>query len=219
MIWTRLLKSLIFLLFTSSFLSLSAAEITLSTEKTTLQTGETFRMILSAEGDFETINEPSFNNFDVENRSQSQSSSISIVNGKMQSKKSINYIYDLRADKPGVFKIGPASLKIRNGKEISSNVLNVTVTGSSVNDNNNENFNSDAGGSGSVPTSNSLLAPLTNWEKKTPGEFLRAVISPSGEVYEGEPVTVKYYLFTKPGQISDLNFYKQPSFENCWKEE
>ncbi|HSW59857.1 MAG TPA: hypothetical protein VLJ60_03615, partial [bacterium] len=121
-----------------------------------------------------------------------------------------------RAEKAGVFKIGPASVKLQSGKTANSNIVSVTVTGSltsSPSSQGNDSVDS------SVPTTNSLLAPLTNWEKKTPNYFLRAVVNPAVEVYEGEPLVVKYYLFTKPGMISDISSYKSPSFENCWKEE
>lgn len=198
--------------------SVFAQNVTLSTDSSVVSAGEVFRFILTAEGSFESIIEPDLSNFDVDNRSESQSSSISIINGKMESSKSINYTYFLRAKKAGVFKIGPASLKLKNGKKKDSNIVTVTVTGSSADDNQEQSTNSRAG-ENAEPTANSLLAPLTTWEKRTPSHFIRAVVSPAGEVYEGEPVVVKYYIFTKPNAISDLNFYKIPAFENCWKEE
>lgn len=198
---------------------ISAQSVTLSTDSSVVSAGEVFRFILTAEGSFDSIIEPDLSNFDVENRSESQSSSISIINGKMESSKSINYTYFLRAKKAGVFKIGPAALKLKNGRKNDSNIVTVTVTGSSAGSNDNTEGEEPKSGENAEPTANSLLAPLTTWEKRTPNHFLRAVISPAGEVYEGEPVVVKYYIFTKPGAISDLNFYKLPAFENCWKEE
>jgi len=199
--------------------SVFAQNVTLSTDSSVVSAGEVFRFILTAEGSFDSIIEPDLSNFDVENRSESQSSSISIINGKMESSKSINYTYFLRAKKAGVFKIGPASVKLKNGKKNDSNVVTVTVTGSSSGSSDQGKGEESKGVESAEPTANSLLAPLTTWEKRTPDYFLRAVISPAGEVYEGEPVVVKYYIFTKPNAISDLNFYKLPSFENCWKEE
>ncbi len=199
--------------------SISAQNVTLSTDSSVVSAGEVFRFILTAEGSFDSIIEPDLSNFDVENRSESQSSSISIINGKMESSKSINYTYFLRAKKAGVFKIGPASVKLKNGKKNDSNVVTVTVTGSSSGSSDKGTDEESKGVESAEPTANSLLAPLTTWEKKTPNYFLRAVVSPAGEVYEGEPVVVNYYIFTKPNAISDLNFYKLPSFENCWKEE
>ncbi|MGI6393428.1 MAG: BatD family protein [bacterium] len=197
--------------------TLTAQTISLSTGAKVISVGEVFQLTLYAEGSFESIVEPDFKNFNVENRSESQSSSISIINGKFESKKSINYTYLLRGEEPGVFKIGPASVKLKNGKKNDSNVITVTVTGSASQKlQESEKLEEKAE---PVPTANSLMAPLTNWEKRTPNYFLRAVVSPQGDVYEGEPVVVKYYVFTKPGSISDLNFYKVPSFENCWKEE
>jgi len=199
--------------------SISAQSVTLSTDSSVVSAGEVFRFILTAEGSFDSIIEPDLSNFDVDNRSESQSSSISIINGKMESSKSINYTYFLRAKKAGVFKIGPASVKLKNGRKKDSNIVTVTVTGSSAGSSDQTEGEDSKSGENPEPTANSLLAPLTTWEKRTPNHFIRAVVSPAGEVYEGEPVVVKYYIFTKPNAISDLNFYKTPSFENCWKEE
>lgn len=211
------MKAVVF--FTLFFLSavVYADSITLSSDSDTVSVDETFRFILSAEGSFDSITEPQFNDFTVENRSESQSSSISITNGKMVSKKSINYIYQLRAQKGGIFKIGPAKITLKNGRSENSNTVTITVTGSSAGTQNSGTV--DNSGADSSPTPGSLLTSLTKWEKRTPNYFLRAVVEPQGDIYEGEPVTVKYYLFTRPGTLSDLNFYKSPSFDNCWKEE
>jgi len=213
---SKLSKILMLLVFLLASFALYGGTVTLSTDRSTVMAGEVFRFILTAEGSFDSINEPVFKDFTVENRSESQSSSISIINGRMESKKTVNYIYHLRAEKAGVFKIGPASVKLQSGKTADSNIVSVTVTGSLTSP---PSSHGDDSVDSSVPTTNSLLAPLTNWEKKTPDYFLRAVVKPSGEVYEGEPLVVKYYLFAKPGIISDISSYKSPSFENCWKDE
>jgi len=194
-----------------------ASSVTLSTDSQLVGTNEVFRFFLSAQGDFDNIKEPDFKTFVVENRSQSQSNSVSFVNGKMSSSKTINYTYSLRAQKAGVFKIGPAYL-VKGKKKTASNTVKLTVTGSDSQDSNSNAADESSENSGD-PTSNSLFAPLSKWERRTPNSFLRAVVTPSEDIFQGEPVTVKYYLFVKPNSISDLNYYKQPAFENCWKEE
>ena len=204
--------------------------ITLSADSENVQTDALFGFVLTAEGSFDSIEEPDFANFTVENRSQSQSNSITIINGKFEKKSSITYSYALRANKAGVFEIGPASLKVK-GKTIKSNKVTITVTGqgggsaqansnSAQNAPRNEAKSDDATNENYYEKrANSLMSPLSEWEKKTPDYFIRTVINPANDLYAGEPLNVSYYLFVKPNSISDVNFYKLPVFENCWKDE
>ncbi|HNW81517.1 MAG TPA: BatD family protein [bacterium] len=216
----RITKIFIIASFIFLCLPVWSSSITLSSDSDTVSVDETLRMVLTAEGSFEEITEPDFNGFSVENRSESQSNSVSIINGKMESKKSISYTYFLRAAKNGVFKIGPAKISLKNGQFEKSNTLTITVTGGgSAGGTVSGNVSADDSQSSGSTLSSSLVSPLTKWERKTPNYFLRAVVEPQGDVYEGEPSTIKYYIFVKPGSISDLNMYKSPSFENCWKEE
>ena len=203
--------------------------ITLSTDSEIVQTDALFGFVLTAEGSFDSIEEPDFSGFTVENRSQSQSSSISIINGKFEKKSSITYSYALRAEKAGVFEIGPASLKAK-GKTIKSNKVTITVTGQG-NSSSNGNASGNANANQNTQTeeqnndnyyekrANSLMSPLSDWEKKTPDYFIRTIVNPSEDLYSGEPLVVTYYLFVKPNTISDVNAYKSPVFDNCWKDE
>ena len=224
-----IIKKVLFLaLFLLPFFAF-AQTITLSTDSEIVQTDALFGFVLTAEGSFDSIEEPDFSGFTVENRSQSQSNSISIINGKFEKKSSITYSYALRAEKAGVFEIGPASLKAK-GKTIKSNKVVVTVTGqgnsasngnSSANANTNQNTQADAENNENYyeKRASSLMSPLSDWERKTPDYFIRTVINPQNDLYAGEPLTVSYYLFVKPNSISDVNFYKLPVFDNCWKDE
>ena len=207
--------------------------ITLSTDSEIVQTDALFGFVLTAEGSFDSIEEPDFANFTVENRSQSQSNSISIINGKFEKKSSITYSYALRAEKAGVFEIGPAALKVK-GKTIKSNKVTITVTGQgggSAGGSGNGNVSGNANADQNTQTdeqnnenyyekrASSLMSPLSEWEKKTPDYFIRTIVNPANDLYVGEPLSVSYYLFVKPNSISDVNFYKLPVFENCWKDE
>ena len=203
--------------------------ISLSTDSEIVQTDALFGFVLTAEGSFDSIEEPDFSGFTVENRSQSQSNSISIINGKFEKKSSITYSYALRAEKAGVFEIGPASIKAK-GKTIKSNKVTITVTGQgSSGSNGNASGNANANQNVQTEEQNnenyyekrasSLMSPLSDWEKKTPDYFIRTIINPANDLYAGEPLSVSYYLFVKPNSISDVNFYKLPVFDNCWKDE
>lgn len=206
-----------------------AQTITLSTDSEIVQTDSLFGFVLMAEGAFDSIEEPDFSGFTVENRSQSQSNSISIINGKFEKKSSITYSYALRAEKAGVFEIGPASLKAK-GKTIKSNKVVVTVTGpgnsgsngnAAGNANANQNTQADAENNENYyeKRASSLMGPLSDWEKKTPDYFIRTIVNPANDLYAGEPLAVTYYLFVKPNSISDVQAYKSPVFDNCWKDE
>lgn len=223
-----IIKKLVFAaLFLLPFFAFSQS-ISLSTDSEIVQTDALFGFVLTAEGSFDSIEEPDFANFTVENRSQSQSNSISIINGKFEKKSSITYSYALRAEKAGVFEIGPASIKVK-GKTIKSNKVTITVTGqgsgASANSNSAQNAPQNEANSDAInenyyeKRASSLMSPLSEWEKKTPDYFIRTVINPANDLYAGEPLSVSYYLFVKPNSISDVNPYKFPVFENCWKDE
>lgn len=224
-----MIKKVVFAAFFLLPFFIFAQTITLSTDSEIVQTDAIFGFVLTAEGSFDSIEEPDFANFTVENRSQSQSSSISIINGKFEKKSSITYSYALRAEKAGVFEIGPASLKAK-GKTIKSNKVTITVTGqgsgsangnASGNTNANQNTQTDEQSNDNYyeKRASSLMSPLSDWEKKTPDYFIRTIVNPASGLYAGEPLSVSYYLFVKPNSISDVNFYKLPVFDNCWKDE
>lgn len=204
--------------------------ISMSSDSEIVQTDAIFGFVLTAEGSFDSIEEPDFNGFSVENRSQSQSNSINIINGRIDKKRSVTYTYALRAEKAGVFEIGPAILKA-GGKRIKSNKVTITVTGSGStsgqagqqkNPVGNDEDDTDTAANNEdyyKNRANSLMSPLSSWEKKTPNTFIRAIVDPADGAYKGEPVIVSYYFYTKPGMVNDVNFYKLPVFDNCWKEE
>ncbi|MBR4532198.1 BatD family protein [bacterium] len=223
-----IIKKLVFAAFVLLPFFAFAQTISLSTDSEIVQTDALFGFVLTAEGSFDSIEEPDFSGFTVENRSQSQSNSISIINGKFEKKSSITYSYALRAEKAGVFEIGPAALKVK-GKTIKSNKVTITVTGQGNSASANSNSAQNAPQNEAEPDAtnenyyekraSSLMSPLSEWEKKTPDYFIRTVINPANDLYAGEPLSVSYYLFVKPNSISDVNFYKLPVFENCWKDE
>ncbi len=209
------------ILFCQSLYSADAS-VSISSSSETTSVGEPFNVVVSAQGSYKTFNEPEFKNFSVENRSHSTSTSISIINGKMKRTKSVSYTYRVSALESGVFTIGPASLTLNDGSLVKSNTVSITVlpapvVGAPKGDDRDRHQHS-----GEKPSdiySKTLNAPLSEWEKRTPEYFVRTVIKPDVDFYEGEPVTVSYYIFTKPGAISNIAHYEPPLFENCWQEE
>jgi len=204
----------------------SATSAQLEIDRQSLSVGDELTLTLTivddAKEDITEVKEPDFSGFDLENRGESSSSSISIVNGSMSSRKERIVTYILRPQRGGQFTIGPAVLVLEKGKEIRSNQVRVTVTGSSAPQNpatpGTPGTTPDTG-AGTAAVGSALFAPLSAWEKQTGRFFVRVVVAPEEPHYRGEPLIVSYYLFTQKNLISDLSFYRLPAFENGWSEE
>ncbi len=208
---------------------LSGAEVRLAADRMSAAVGEMVTVTLSAvEGSGETITEvrePSFDGFEIEHRGESSSSSISIINGRISSQKEETYTYILRPTRPGVYTIGPAVAVLKRGGEVKSNILRITVVGSGsvpvpqVPSSPGTGPAPDEDRAASGGGESGLFAPLSAWERQTERFFVRVVVSPEKPIHRGEPVIVSYYLFTQKNLISDLSFYRLPSFENAWSDE
>jgi hypothetical protein len=196
----------------------------LETDRQSLAVGDELTLTLTIvdddKEDIAEVKEPDFAGFDLDNRGESTSSSISIVNGSMSSRKERIITYILRPQKGGVFTIGPAVLVMEKGRQIRSNQVRLTVTGSGAPQNpGTPGTPGVTPDTGAATTGTALFAPLSAWEKQTGRFFIRVVVSPDEPHYRGEPLVVSYYLFTQKNLISDLSFYRLPSFENGWSEE
>ncbi len=117
-----------------------------------------------------------------------QSSNYTYVNGKMSSKKSLSYTFV--ALEPGLIAIPAVEVRLGNKRHLT-NTLRVTVIAPR-----------DAAKSG-TKTSQSV--------------FLRAIPSKTS-VFVGEPLTVKYKLFTKVG-VYNYSVDKLPDAVGFWAEE
>lgn len=200
----------------------SATSAQMEADRQSLPAGDLLTLTLTIVDDEKEdvieVKEPELPGFEIEDRGESTSSSVSIINGKMSSRKERRITYALRARKPGQFTLGPATLVLERGREVRSNQIRVTVTGSGT---------STAPGTPATDDTvaatddggGELFAPLSAWEKQTERFFVRVTVSPAAPRHQGEPLIVSYYLFTQKNLISDLSFYRLPSFENAWSEE
>ena len=204
------------------------AVVSLEADRETVPVGETVTVTLTiVEESSETVREvrtPSFDGFEIEHQSESSSSSISIINGRISSRKERTVTYLLRSLKAGVYSIGPAVAIVARGSEVKSNVLRLTVIGGGATPILPPSPQAplpDASGQAESRASGGadLFAPLSEWEKQTGRYFVRVIVSPEGFAYQGEPILVSYYLFTQKNLISDISFYRSPSFDNAWSEE
>ncbi|HSA33334.1 MAG TPA: BatD family protein [bacterium] len=205
--------------------SLSATSARMEADRQTLPVGDIVSLVLTIvddeKEDVVDIKEPELPGFEIEDRGESTSSSVSIINGKVSSRKERRITYVLRAQRPGQFTLGPAILVLEKGREVRSDQVRVTVTGTAP-----PGSPSTPGaptveepGSTASDAGGELFAPLSAWEKQTGHFFVRVTVSPAAPRHQGEPLIVSYYLFTQKNLISDLSFYRLPSFENAWSEE
>jgi hypothetical protein len=109
-----------------------AAELQFSAavDRTTVGLGEQFQLELRVQGEgMVSVPRPALPamaDFDVLGSSSSQSTNISIVNGRMQKQASVSFLYVLAAKKPGRLVIPPCTLTYE-GREYASQPVEVTV--------------------------------------------------------------------------------------------
>src|SRR5699024_275653 len=159
---------------------------------------------------------PDFNGFEVLQNSQSQS--ISVINGKTSRK--LSYVFILRPQAIGNFTIAGASVRI-NGDETRSNPINITVVKGQNNNNNNAPSARPARPTQpqhfpSSPRMNRLHNnPAVLKEGEDPTEKIKKnvfvkVDVDKKDVYVGQQITADYKLYTRLPTSSKV--VKVPSF-------
>lgn len=159
--------------------------------------GQRFRVVFTlTNGDGENMQVPEFAGLDVlYGPARSQSSQISIINGKTTSTKEESYTYTVVASKEGKFTI-PSATITSNGKQYTSNQLTITVLPPD------ENAPSQASSQGTTQQ-------VASNDDKT---FARLVLSKTS-VYEQEPILATIKIYTKAANIRSLDNAVFPSFE------
>jgi hypothetical protein len=179
-----------------------AQRFTASVSRNPVSTGERFQVTYSIEGDASGFQAPSFKGFTFLS-GPSQSQSMQIINGQVS--RSMSYSFILQAGDPGKYTIPPASITV-NGKKISSNSIDVTVTKSNA------------------PAAQQQGKSEANQQaeaEKIINENLFLTLSVSkSEAYVGEGVYVVYKLFKHPNlQLLNLGPAKTPVFNGFWAQE
>lgn len=159
--------------------------------------GQRFRVVFTlTNGDGENMQVPEFAGLDVlYGPARSQSSQISIINGKTTSTKEESYTYTVVASKEGKFTIPSATITSK-GKQYTSNQLTITVLPPD------ENAPSQASSQGTTQQ-------VASNDDKT---FARLVLSKTS-VYEQEPILATIKIYTKAANIRSLDNAVFPSFE------
>ncbi|MEN8193477.1 MAG: BatD family protein [Bacteroidota bacterium] len=171
----------------------------LTADKTTVNQNQRFQVYFTFEGgdgsNLKGFRPPNFNNFKIVS-GPNQSSSISMINGKVSS--TITYSYIVVAPNTGKFTIDKATVQLQ-GKEYQSNTLSLSVVKSS--------------GKTSTHSSSQSISD----EELKKNVFIRA-IADKRNVMQGEQVTVTYKLYTKLN-ISSPQISKLPRYKGFWTEE
>lgn len=151
---------------------------------------------------------PDLEGFSVLGTSSSQSTNISLVNGKMTTSKTISYDYSLAPEKEGEIIIGPANLSF-GGKNYSTEPIKIQVVPGSV-------------GGTRRSTSRPGAQQSPQDLKLNPEDVQENIFLSSWpdrkKVYVGEQVTLDFTLYSRYNLV-DLSLSKAPVYEGFWAED
>ncbi|MCD8287728.1 MAG: BatD family protein [Porphyromonadaceae bacterium] len=139
----------------------------------------------------------------------SQSTQVSIVNGKLSKESEYTYTYTLRADKEGTYTFDAATIKA-GGKDLSSNTLQVEVLPPD------KNAPASSGSSAGNTQSRSSVQQQSTDEE--PELFVRLILSKT-TVYEQEPILATIRVYLKGGNLSGIQNMVMPSFDGFVSQE
>ncbi len=170
-------------------------------------TGQAFRISYSVNQEAKGFIMPEIRNFDVlTGPSQSSSSNISMINGRVTQSVSYTYTFVLQAQKAGTYTIPPASITV-DGKKYQSNSLTIQVIDQGGGQQprqqpNNRQRNTQPRPSGSISEND---------------VFLRAHISKS-DLQLGEQAIITYKLYTRiPLSLQGID--KIPANTGFWSQD
>jgi len=196
-------KYLIFgFLFSILFVKLQAQTVQFTgSANTVVETGEQFRLTYTLNAEGSNFIGPGIQNFMVlAGPSQSSSSSVQYMNGRVEQSISLTFTFILQAVQPGTYTLPPASI-IAGGKKILSNPVTIKVVK----------------GNNTAPQGNKSNTPDAGAGVDENDIFLKAVPSKSNPL-QGEQITVTYKLYTRvPVSLNGID--KIPSYEGFWSQD
>lgn len=176
-----------------------AQTLTASLSASVVAPGTAFQLTYSLKGGMgESFQPPSFSNFNVIGSSKMSGGGMTvIVNGKVvqDGGGDEKWIYTLAADKVGKYNIAPAKVKV-NGQWISSNSLNIEISGKASSGKQTDQ-NNQVSGTGS---SDDLFLKVT---------------ADKQNILQGEQLTLTYKIYTSI-PVSQYAIQKLPSFSGFW---
>jgi hypothetical protein len=165
-----------------------------ATAKSQVRVGERFQLNFTINAEGKGFRGPEITDFQVlSGPNASTSSSVQIIQGRVQSKVEYVFSYILRANSEGTYTI-PAARVTADGKEYVSNTVSIKVL---------------PGSGGSTGSGQSAAGADTKDEL-----FLRASVNNTNP-YLGEQVIITYKIYTTIS-ISNINTSKISSFPGYW---
>jgi hypothetical protein len=158
-----------------------------SVDQTTVGLGQQFQLVLSVQGE-DMLSAPApklppLPDFDVLGSTSSQSTNISIMNGRMTKQATVNFIYVLAAKRLGTATIPPCKL-VYQGQEFQSQPITITVVKGAQ------------GQAAPAPApSSGISAPRS--QVPLDGNIFVSVVPSRRSVYVGEPISVEVSLCTR----------------------
>jgi hypothetical protein len=172
-----------------------------ATAKTNVEVGEQFRVVYELNADGSGFTGPDFSGFNLHTGPMvSTSSSIQIVNGRMDRTFMQTYTYILSASQEGEFNIEPANVSVE-GKRVTSNKLTIKVVAASS--------PQSGGGQTRQQSTQSQSGGLSSKDL-----YLRAIPDKKTAVV-GEQVIITYRIYTRV-PVSSLSVTKLSSFPGFW---
>lgn len=185
---------------------------TASVDRTTVGLGEPFELTVTVSGvNISRVPQPQlpelaeFENLGV---SQSQSTSISIINGRVQQQTAVSFVYTLVPRKLGELTIGPCRM-IYNNTEYTTEPIRITVVKSKTRSQ-----------PRTQPQSRFPPSPFDFFEEPEPepagaDNVFLAASADRTSVYQGEQVTVTWTIYTNQ-ELARLNLKETPALTGFW---
>lgn len=166
-----------------------------------VEAGEQFRLSYTLNKKGGNFNPPAFNGFTIlTGPNVSSSSSVQIVNGKMNQTSSYTYNYILVAYEAGKFSVPPAKVKVGN-KDYQSNALSIEVV------------KGQAAANGNSASANKNTAAQANNK-----DLFATLTVDKKSVYQGEKVVVTIKIYSRV-DIGGFDNYKFPPYSGFWSQD
>ena len=167
-----------------------------------VEMGEQFRLSYALNAKGSDLKEPEFENFRVlSGPNVSSSSSVQIINGKMNQSVSYTYTFIMMAVSEGTFTIAPATVNVK-GKSYKSNSFSIEVVKG--------NQPSQPGTTGSINNTNK---PATGNQK-----LFVTIETNKNSLYQGENLVAEIKLYTQQS-LAGFEEVKFPPFTGFWSQD
>ncbi len=222
------------LFFVASLSHAADVNVKATVDRNSMRPGDSFTYTISISSEdsagFEKPTLPGLTEFDIINTWSGSEMRGSFVNGQMQTQRSQTFNYMLSAKQEGSFTIGAAEVVI-NGQVVRTNPIKIEVSPSAP----------QAPSMAQQPDDESGPPNMQDLEDDIFSQLLRRRVRPNPrggtidrvtdkdaffihvqtdkkQVYQGEQITVSWYLVTR-AQIADIDTLKYPALSGFWKED